>query len=165
MLSSRSWQCCCACWTSFSSSRLSPGVNMELSLLSDRKSANWDSRWSRTCCRSDGDWQRTWQVRRRGREGKYSGAEEDRSSAEGTGLKKPHRVQVPSRDSPDVFEQVVPGHHALHVDMQLMPQRHDLLVQLLCPVHTNRTGLSFLFWNVNCFERVKSTGRNTHIIQ
>lgn len=47
-----------------------------------------------------------------------------------------HHVQVPSGDSPDVFEQVVPGHHTLHVYMQLVPQRHDLLVQLLCPVHT-----------------------------
>lgn len=60
MLSSRSWQCCCVCWTSSSSSCLSPGVNTVLSLLSAKKSAKWESRLPRACCRSAGDWQRTW---------------------------------------------------------------------------------------------------------
>lgn len=50
-----------------------------------------------------------------------------------------HRVQGPCRDGPDVFEQVVPGDHALHVHMELMPQSHDLLVQLLCPEQTHTT--------------------------
>lgn len=47
--------------------------------------------------------------------------------------KESYRVQVPSSNSADVFEQVVPGNDALHVYVQLMPQRHDFLVQLLCP--------------------------------
>lgn len=50
-----------------------------------------------------------------------------------------YRVHVPSRDISDVFEQVMPRHNTLHVNMLLMPQRHDLLVQLLYPtyVHTH----------------------------
>lgn len=45
-------------------------------------------------------------------------------------------VQIPSRDISDVFEQVMPRHNTLHVNMLLMPQRHDLLVQLLYPTCT-----------------------------
>lgn len=46
-------------------------------------------------------------------------------------------VQIPSRDISDVFEQVMPRHNTLHVNMLLMPQRHDLLVQLLYPKCTH----------------------------
>ena len=38
----------------------------------------------------------------------------------------------------DVLPQVVPGDQTLHVYVELMPQRHDLLVQLLHPAAKNR---------------------------
>lgn len=60
MLSSRSLQCRCACCTSSSTSCLSAGVNRLLWLLSARKSAKWESRLPRACCRSVGDWPHTW---------------------------------------------------------------------------------------------------------
>lgn len=43
------------------------------------------------------------------------------------------RVQGPGGDVPDVFEEIIPRHDALHVHVQLVPQGHDLLVQLLRP--------------------------------
>lgn len=45
-------------------------------------------------------------------------------------------VQIPFRDIPHVFEQIMPRHKTLHVNMLLMPQRHDLLVQLFYPACT-----------------------------
>lgn len=137
MLSTRSWQCCWACSASSSSWHLSPEVNTVLSLLSDRKSVKCDSKWFKHSWRSAGAWQRTW-VLPGWEENKQNETLMEQNNNELMKHIYPcsYLVQIPSRDISDVFEQVMPGHNTLHVNMLLMPQRHDLLVQLLYPTCT-----------------------------
>ena len=42
-----------------------------------------------------------------------------------------HRGHIPVADGSYVGHEIMPRHHALHVDVGVVPQRQDVLVQLL----------------------------------